>query len=93
MREDRAENIMNEQLLIINEKNRQKIGKTFEVLIEGYDNYIRCYFGRSAADAPEIDGKIFFVSDKPLEIGSYVRVRINDTIDYDLLGELEGMDS
>lgn len=92
-REDRAENIMNEQLLIVDEKNRQKIGKTFEVLIEGYDNYIRCYFGRSAADAPEIDGKIFFVSDKPLEIGSYVRVRINDTIDYDLLGELEGMDS
>lgn len=89
IREDRAENIMNEQLLIAAEKNQQKIGSSCEVLIEGYDSYIRCYFGRSAADAPEIDGKIFFVSKKPLEIGTYVNVHINDTIDYDLLGELE----
>ena len=92
LRQDRSENIMEQQLMITDSKNNSKIGKTYEVLIEGYDNYIRCYYGRSGADAPEIDGKIFFISDRPLEIGSYVNVLINDTIDYDLLGELEDMD-
>ena len=58
---DRMESIMETQLAVNNEKNNEKIGKTFEVLIEGYDDYIRCYYGRSYADAPEIDGKIFFI--------------------------------
>lgn len=89
LRQDRAENIMEEQLLIAALKNEAKIGQTQEVLIEGYDNYIRCYYGRSEADAPEIDGKVFFISPKPLKIGDYVKVHINDTLDYDLLGELE----
>jgi len=71
------------------EKNEAKIGSLQEVLCEGYDNYIRCYFGRSAADAPEIDGKVFFISPRPLTIGEFYPVRINDTLDYDLLGELE----
>ncbi len=88
-RQDRAENIMELQLSIVSEKNEEKIGTLQEVLCEGYDNYIRCYFGRSAADAPEIDGKIFFISPRPLEIGEFYNVRINDTLDYDLLGELE----
>lgn len=89
LRQDRAENVMEQQLLIAAKKNEAKIGSTCEVLIEGYDNYIRCYFGRSAADAPEIDGKVFFISPRPLKIGEYVKVTINDTLDYDLLGELE----
>ena len=89
LRQDRAENIMELQLSIAAEKNEEKIGTTQEVLCEGYDNYIRCYFGRSAADAPEIDGKIFFISPRPLEIGEFYKVQINDTLDYDLLGELE----
>lgn len=88
-RQDRAENIMDAQLLIAAEKNAEKAGKTIEVLVEGYDDYIRCYYGRSAADAPEIDGKVFFISPKPLVIGTYQTVYINDTLDYDLLGELE----
>ena len=88
-RQDRAENIMELQLSVTAEKNEAKIGSLQEVLCEGYDNYIRCYFGRSAADAPEIDGKIFFISPRPLEIGEFYPVRINDTLDYDLLGELE----
>jgi len=92
VRVDRSENIMEQQLRITDEKNNSKIGSVVEVLIEGYDNYIRCYFGRSTADAPEIDGKVFFISDKPLKIGEYQNVLINDTIDYDLLGEREGME-
>lgn len=85
---DRLESIMETQLAVNNEKNNEKIGKIFEVLIEGYDDYIRCYYGRSYADAPEIDGKIFFISDRPLKIGDYEKVKINDTFEYDLLGEL-----
>lgn len=85
----RMENIMELQMTIAAEKNEEKVGKTAEVLIEGWDDYIKCYFGRTRADAPEVDGKIFFMSTRQLEIGEYVTVRINDCLDYDLLGELE----
>lgn len=86
---DRMENIMELQMGIAAEKNEEKIGSVTEVLIEGWDDYIKCYFGRTVADAPEVDGKIFFMSSRQLEIGEYVFVRINDCLDYDLLGELE----
>lgn len=85
----RMENIMEMQMTIAAEKNEEKIGTVTEVLIEGWDDYIKCYFGRTPADAPEVDGKIFFMSTKPLKIGEFVKVRINDCIEYDLLGELE----
>jgi ribosomal protein S12 methylthiotransferase len=39
-------------------------------------------------DAPDIDGKVFFTSDNPLEIGDYVNIKITDTLDYDLIGEV-----
>ena len=84
---DRADRIMSEQLTIATRKNEQKVGSVQTVLIEGYDDYIKCYYGRSAADAPEIDGKVFFLTDSPLIIGDYVKVQINDSIEYDLLGE------
>ena len=88
VKERRAEVIMNDQLRIISEKNQEKIGKTLDILVEGYDNYIRCCFGRSYADAPEIDEKIFFApsSPRPNE-GDIVKVEIFDTIEYDLLGQ------
>ncbi len=86
---DRMENIMELQMTIAAEKNEEKAGTVTEVLIEGWDDYIKCYFGRTPADAPEIDGKIFFMSTRPLKIGDFVNVRVNDCIDYDLLGELE----
>lgn len=88
VKERRAEVIMNDQLRIISKKNQEKIGKTLDILVEGYDNYIRCCFGRSYADAPEIDAKIFFApsSPRPSE-GDIVKVEIFDTIEYDLLGQ------
>ena len=89
VKNDRMENIMELQMTIAAEKNEEKAGTVTEVLIEGWDDYIKCYFGRTKADAPEIDGKIFFMSTRPLKIGDFVKVRINDCIDYDLLGELE----
>ena len=84
----RAEHIMETQLKIAAEKNEEKIGTMQKVLIEGYDDYIKCYFGRSESDAPEIDGKVFFMSTRPLILGDFADVLINDVIEYDLLGEL-----
>ena len=85
---DRMELIMQEQLTVAENKTQDKIGTVQEVLIEGWDDYIKCYFGRTAADAPEVDGKIFFMSGRQLKIGEFVKVRVNDTLEYDLLGEL-----
>ena len=88
-KQDRAEHIMETQLEIAREKNEAKIDTDVEVLIEGYDDYIKCYFGRTPGDAPEVDGKVFFLTPRPLVIGEYVTVHINDTLEYDLLGELK----
>ena len=85
---DRMELIMESQTLIAANKNEQKIGKTIKVLIEGWDDYIKCYYGRSEADAPEIDGKVFFMAYSPQVIGSFVDVTVNDILEYDLLGEI-----
>ncbi len=85
---DRSDNIMELQMTVSEQKLAEKLGKTVEVLIEGYDDYIKCYFGRSEADAPDIDGKVFFMSGRRLKIGDFVKVKIFDTLEYDLLGEL-----
>ena len=87
VKQDRSDIIMTDQAVISANKNNEKIGKTVEVLIEGYDDYIRCYFGRTEYDAPEIDGKIFFTTDEPCVIGDFVKVQVNDCLEYDLLGE------
>ena len=87
IKQDRAEHIMETQLGIAASCNEAKIGTVQKVLIEGWDDYIKCYYGRSEADAPEIDGKVFFMAKEPLVIGDFVDVQINDIIEYDLLGE------
>lgn len=86
IREHRAELIMDEQSLISDEYNESMQGKTVEVVVEGFDKYAECYFGRSYAEAPDIDGKIFFTSERKLKTGEFVKVEIDDTLDYDLIG-------
>lgn len=86
----RADVIMEQQQIIMAQNNEKMIGSTVEVVTEGYDRYGECYFGRSAADAPDIDGKIFFrSSERKLTSGSFVKVKITETLDYDLIGEIE----
>jgi len=88
-RERRADIIMEQQMLIAEEKNEALIGTVTEAVVEGFDRYGECYFGRTAADAPEIDGKVFFTSpDRRLAIGEFVKVSINETMDYDLIGDV-----
>ncbi|MBQ3884648.1 MAG: 30S ribosomal protein S12 methylthiotransferase RimO [Ruminococcus sp.] len=84
----RADIIMEQQMLISAENNEKLLGKEFEAVVEGFDKFGECWFGRTVLDAPDIDGKVFFTSSEPLEIGSYVKIRISDTLDYDLIGEV-----
>lgn len=94
VKQHRADIIMEQQMVIAGEKCQQFVGKTIEVVTEGFDRYGECYFGRSSMDAPDIDGKIFFTSpDKKLFSGDFVNVKINDTMDYDLIGEYENESS
>lgn len=87
-KEHRMDVIMKNQMSI-HEKNNQKfVGKTLEVLTEGYDIPSGVHAGRSYADAPDIDGKVFFPAPRSLEAGRFVKVKITDAVEYDLFGEL-----
>ncbi len=83
----RADLIMDDQATITAASSEAMVGREVEVLIEGYDDYIKHYFGRTQSDAPEVDGKVFFTAKKPLVIGDFARVRINEGCIYDLYGE------
>ena len=85
----RAELIMDRQMEIMERQGMELIGKTLEVLVEGYDRYAECWFGRSWRDAPDVDGKIFFTTGgKRPRLGSFVQVRVEDCMDCDLTGRL-----
>ena len=83
----RADIINDEQMLIMERKNEALVGITLEVVCEGFDRYAECYFGRSKNDAPDIDPKVFFMSDKKIMTGEYVKVKITQSMDADLIGE------
>lgn len=82
----RADNIMELQNIIAEQNNQKMIGKTVEAVVEGFDRYAECFFGRTSSDAPDIDGKIFFTSQNKLAIGQFVNVKVDDVMDYDLMG-------
>lgn len=86
IKEQRAETIMRRQLDISLESNREKIGKTLEVLVEERDED-GSYIGRTRYDAPEIDNSVIFSSTRKLEPGTMVNVLIEDAFDYDLTGK------
>ena len=86
VKQDRADLIMRDQMEIMAARNETKIGQTVTVLCEDYDPVSRVHFGRSADDAPEIDGKVYFRSDVRIAPGSFVRVKIREVLDYDLMG-------
>ena len=84
----RAEIVTEEQMNIMAQQNEKKVGQTVTVVTEGFDRFGECYFGRSEADAPDIDGKIFFTSEKKLSVGDFVKVALEDTLDLDLIGSV-----
>ena len=83
---DRMDMVMREQLEINEARNNTKVGKTIKVLCEDFDPVSEVHFGRSAEDAPEIDGKVYFRSAKRIAPGSFVNVKIREVLDYDLMG-------
>lgn len=88
VRAHRADLIMEEQMTIMMADNEKQLGKDIEVVLEGVDKLADCYFGRSAADAPDIDGKIFFTSEQKSHVmGDFVTVHVNEVCEYDLVGE------
>ncbi len=83
---DRHDLLMREQLEINEARNKSKIGTTLTVLCEDYDPVSEVHFGRGAEDAPEIDGKIYFKASQRIAPGSFVKVKIREVLDYDLMG-------
>jgi len=89
LKQKRNNAIMALQKEINVEKNKARMGKVYKTMVEGISEEDGIfYFGRTYAEAPEIDGKIYFTSHEPLEFGSFVNVRILNTDEYDLIGEV-----
>lgn len=82
----RADLIEELQSRIMDDYNAKKIGTTLEILCDGYDATSDRYFGRSYADSPDIDGRVWFTSQTPVSTGSFVNVTIDSEIDGDLMG-------
>jgi ribosomal protein S12 methylthiotransferase len=85
----RLEMLMLCQANIAQELSEGKIGSKIKVLTEGYDALIKQYYGRSEADSADIDGKVFFTSNKAARQGTFAEVKINKAMDYDLFGKAE----
>lgn len=86
-KQKRQDILMEQQERIHNECNELFVGKTLRVLCEGYDPVAESFYGRSYADAYDIDGKIYFSSTKNVHEGQFVNVLITEVLDYDLLGK------
>ena len=86
VKQDRADIIMREQMDINARQNKEKIGKIITVLCEDYDVVSEMHYGRSEADAPEIDGKVYFKAPGRIAPGSFVYVKVREVSDYDLIG-------
>ena len=85
----RAEKIAEIQSRIMDEYYEGLMGKTLEVLCEGYDEEEEAYFGRTYADSPDIDGKVWFAAERTIHSGEFVMVTMTDVYDGDLIGEVE----
>lgn len=86
-KQERYDILMRTQLEISAEKLADMIGKKIEVFCEGFDPVAETHYGRSRGDAPEIDGKVYFTSDRRISEGEIVEVEITGSLDFDLTGE------
>ena len=82
----RAEAVEMLQSEIMDEYNAAMVGKDLEVLVDGYDEEQEQFFGRTYADSPEIDGRVWIAAQEPLREGNFVTVRIDGCVDGDLTG-------
>lgn len=82
----RAQSIEMIQSAIMDAYNEAMIGKTVEVLVDGYDEEQEQFFGRTFADSPEIDGRVWIATEESVREGDFVQVTIDGCIDGDLSG-------
>ena len=87
-KKSRYNKIMEVQQEISRKNLGEKIGKTYEVMIEGITKNGKYYVGRSYMDTPEIDGNVYIQNNKDLQNGEFVECRITKVKDYDLIGEI-----
>jgi len=85
VKQKRFNQLMQVQQEISSLVNKRFLGKTIEVLIDEKQNDY--YLGRSIYDAPEVDGCVWVKSRRILKVGSFIKVKIFDTLEYDLVGE------
>ena len=86
--QSRAQIVEQIQSRIMDDYNQGMIGQTISVLVDGYDEEYEQYFGRTYADSPEIDGRVWIAADEALSEGSFVKICIDGLIDGDLSGYL-----
>ena len=89
----RAQRVELLQSEIMDEYNASLIGKTMEVLVDGYDEEYEQFYGRTYADSPEIDGRVWISSQEPLQEGAFVQVTIDGVQDGDLMGYMSEEES
>jgi len=82
----RAEIIEMLQSSIMDDWCASMIGKTLDILVDGYDEEQEQFYGRSYADSPDIDGRVWIASEEPLREGDFVRVTIDGCVEGDLTG-------
>lgn len=82
----RAETIEMIQSSIMDDWCDSMIGKTLEVLVDGFDEEMEQFYGRSYADSPDIDGRVWIAADEPIREGQFVTVTIDGCVDGDLSG-------
>lgn len=84
IKKKREEELMLIQKGISGEINKLKIGKLYDILVERYDG--KYYYGRNYEMAPDIDGNVLFESSKKIDNGEFIKVKIMENMDYDLVG-------
>ena len=82
----RAEQVEMIQSRIMDELNEAMIGKELEVLVDGFDEEMEQFYGRTYADSPDIDGRVWIASEEALVEGEFVTVYIDGLVEGDLAG-------
>jgi ribosomal protein S12 methylthiotransferase len=88
-KERRLNLLVDVQSDVMDEYNESRLGEVVEVLVEGFDEEMGCYAGRTYADSPDIDGHVYFTAAGKIVPGTFLSVRLTDTVDGDMMGEIE----
>ena len=87
VKQDRYDAVMQTQLTVNEETIAELVGSTVTVLCDGFDTVADIYYGRTYRDAPDVDGRVYFKSNKRVRAGQFVEVEITEALDYDLVGK------